>query len=294
MRFIQSKYILAIVAACVLSSCSTFSSKNDEVKEDLTAEQLYDRGKTSLARRSYHESIRDFEEIERLYPFSKLSGNGQVMIAYALYKNEEYEASIDVIDQFVKLNPAHSDIAYMYYLKAISYYERIADIKRDQGITEKSLATLKEVRRRFPDTYYARDAKLKEDLVYDHLAGKEIEIGRFYLKNRKYIAAINRFKEVIKNYEKTSQIKEALYRIVEAYLSLGMLEEAKKNAALLGHNYPSSKWYKYAYRLVEEGKNSPESLKEKSWFSEWLTTEDKPDLPKDNKADSWIKNLFDF
>lgn len=291
-RIFVTLVLLVMISAC--SGVGMGGNKKPEVVEDLSAEALYSRGKQLLSKGRYLKAIDDFEEIERLYPFSQLSSNGQVMVAYALYKNEEYQASIEVINQFVKLNPAHSDIAYMYYLKAICYYERIADIKRDQGITQKALAALKEVRRRFPDTYYARDARFKEDLVYDHLAGKEIEIGRFYLKNRKYIAAINRFKVVIDDYQQTSQIQEALYRSVEGYLSLGMMEEAKKHAALLGHNYPDSKWYRYAYALVEKGENSPGAVKGDSWFSGLLGEEKSTDLPKDDNADSWIRNIFDF
>lgn len=309
---------ISIVCILSLSACSTLSSlsnlsdlygskkdevtkeeKVEEVKEDPTAEEFFTKGKDYISRGRYEKAITQFEEIERLYPFSSLASDGQVMVAYSLYKNEEYDSAIDTVDAFAKLNPAHKDIAYMYYLKAVSYYERIADIKRDQAVTEKSLKALQDVQRRFPESYYARDAKLKEDLVYDHLAGKEVEIGRFYLKSGKFIAAVNRFKVVVDDYDRTPQVKEALYRLVESYLSLGLFDEAKKHAALLGHNYPDSKWYKYAYRLVEEGENAPKAkLASKSWFRGWLSgdkeDENRPKLSKDNKADSWIRNIFKF
>jgi len=305
--FKKSVYFLSLVF--ILTSCSSmdsvtsvFSDDDDEnsstskiEKVDPTAEELYSRGKSFIESQKYSKAIENFEEIERLYPFSKLSSNSQVMVAFAQYKDEEYEDSIATIENFVKLHPAHSDVSYMYYLKAINYYERIADIKRDQKITQMALKALKEIRRRFPGTKYSRDAALKEDLVYDHLAGKEVEIGRFYLKKHKYIAAITRFQDVLKKYQTTSHIEEALYRLVESYLSIGLIEEAKKNAAVLGHNYPQSKWYKYAYRLVEKGKNSP-SIGKESWFQGLLGSEDNEEIPikKDGKADSWFKNILDL
>jgi len=303
-------YLLSLIF--ILTSCQTmdktmdsvtsvFSSDEEDTIEptksnaDPTAEELYNTGKSYIESQKYKKAIENFEEIERLYPFSKLSSNSQVMVSFAQYKGEDYDDSIATIENFVKLHPAHADVPYMYYLKAINYYERIADIKRDQKITQLALDSLKEIRRRFPNTKYSRDAELKENLVYDHLAGKEVEIGRFYLKKHKYIAAITRFQEVLKKYQTTSHIEEALYRLVESYLSIGLIDEAKKNAAVLGHNYPQSKWYKYAYRLVEKGKNSP-SIGKESWFQGLLGSEDNEEMAikKDGKADSWFKNVLDL
>lgn len=297
---------LCIVCLLLLPACETvkdmnpFSKSEAEIEEELANEQdlsdqeLYDLGKARLDEGRYQSAIEQFEEIERLYPFSPLAAKAQIMVAYSQYKDEEYDDAILTIDDFIRLHPGNKEIGYMYYLKALSFYDRIADVKRDQGITQQALAALKEVQRRFPDSGYARDAKLKTDLVKDHLAGKEMTIGRFYLKDRKFIAAINRFRKVVDEFQNTSHVEEALYRLVESYLSLGLMQEAKKNAAVLGHNYPSSKWYKYAYRLVEEGENSPVALTEKSWFQDWLTTGNDPEpLPKDDKADSWFNSILD-
>lgn len=291
--------LLLIISIVTLSSCSWFG-KDEEIvaeanKKDLSDEELYNAARTYFDEKSYKKAVENFQEIERLYPFSKLATKAQVMAAYSYYKDDEYDDAVNVIDSFIRLNPANPDTPYMYYLKALCYYNQIADVKRDQKITEQALESLSELVRRYPDTEYARDAKLKIDLVNDHLAGKEMEIGRFYLKDKKYIAAINRFRVVIDNYQTTSHTPEALYRMVESYLSLGILPEAQKNAAVLGHNYPDSKWYKYAYRLVAEGENSPKKGVGGSWFDMFEDDEGKKSegLPRDDeKVDSWIKKLF--
>jgi outer membrane protein assembly factor BamD len=208
-----------------------------------------------------------------------------------------------VIEQFVRLNPGNKNIPYMYYLLALSYYEQIADVRRDQEMTEKALAALRDVSARFPDSDYARDAKLKLDLAFDHLAGKEMEIGRFYQKQGKYISAINRFKAVVQKYETTSHVTEALYRLTETYMALGVVDEAKRYAAVLGHNYPKSKWYSYAYRITEEGKNSPKRPSKPSWIEDALTFEQSPDAydcaestagcKSIGKDSSWFGRLFE-
>lgn len=288
----------------LLTACSTFSDMSlpfvgdDEeevqVAENPTAEQLYDSAVAKISEGKYEASIEDLQEIEGLYPFSDLATKAQVMTAYAQYKNEDFDDAVLTIDRFVKLHPADEDITYMYYLRALSFYDRIADVKRDQKITREALAALQEVVRRFPDSEYYKDAKLKLDLVYDHLAGKEMEIGRFYLKSKQYIAAVNRFQTVVDKYQTTSHVAEALYRLVEAYLLLGVQEEAQKNAAVLGHNYPASKWYQYSYRLVK-GENSPVP-KKSGWFDGLLPfSDDEPTkqqpLPTENEADSWWDNI---
>jgi len=265
-----------------------------EVATDPTDQELYDEALEYLDKARFSKSIETFHEIERLYPFSKFAIKANVMTAYSHYKAGDYDDAIIVIDRFTRVNPGNKDIAYMYYLKALSYYERITDIKRDQEVTKLALTSLNEVINRFPDSDYSRDAKVKLDLVRDHLAGKEMEIGRFYLKNKKYIAAVNRFQVVVDNFQTTSHIEEALYRLTESYLSLGLQDDAKKTASILGHNYPASKWYKYAYRLVAEGKNAPKSV-DGSWFGLGGAAESKPILKDSSKADSWfekIKNIF--
>ncbi len=286
------RVFLVVLVIGVIPSCG--SSKNEENKEEPPVEELYQTANDLLEKRKYKKAIENYQEVERLYPFSKLATKSQVMVAYAYYKDEEYDDAVNVIDRFVKLHPGNVDVEYMYYLKAISYYDRISDVKRDQQITEKALSALQEMVRRFPQGEYARDAKLKIDLVRDHLAGKEMEIARFYLKQRKYIAATNRFQSVIDNYETTSHVPEALYRLTESYLLMGITEEAHKNAAVLGHNYPDSKWYKYAYRLVQEGENSPKD-KSGSWFNTILAREDESskskELVRENEVDTRVEKV---
>ena len=185
------------------------------------------------------------------------------MSAYSSYEAQDYDAAISSLDHFVKLYPNNELTPYAYYLTAICYYEQISDVGRDQKITEQALAALREVVRRFPDTEYARDAKIKEDLTLDHLAGKEMQIGRYYLKRDDTLAAINRFRNVVENYQTTSHVPEALHRLVEAYLKLGIKAEAMKYAAVLGANYPSSSWYRDSYKLMTVTQAKPVEKTEK-------------------------------
>jgi len=239
---------LLVITLILLSSCA-----HEERKEEtLSAEQYYNRGMDHLQGGKYKKAVTDFEKIEQLYPYSKWATKGKIMAAYTDYKAGEYDDAVNFLDSYIKLHPGNSDVAYAYYLRALCYYERIADVRRDQEITQEALAGLKEVTRRFPDTEYGRDARIKMDLVIDHLGGKEMEIGRYYMQHKKYVAAINRFRTVIDRFDSTSHTPEALHRLVECYLALGIKDEAQKYAAVLGYNYPGSKWYKYSYALMEK------------------------------------------
>lgn len=266
MKFPHTKMLSVTIVAMLLllSSCAD----NDKEKEKLTEVQLdkmYGDAMQKLQGDSYKLAAEQFEKIEQEQPYSKWAAQAQIMAAYSHYKNEKYDEAIVVIDRFIKLHPGHKDIGYVYYLKSLSYYDQISDVKRDQKVSEYALGALREVIARFPDSVYARDAKLKVDLVVDHLAGKEMEIGRFYVSKGKIIAAINRFQNVVERYQTTSHVPEALYRITACYLELGVQEEAHKNAAVLGHNYPSSKWYRYSYELFN-GKKSATKEVEASWL----------------------------
>jgi len=170
-----------------------------------------------------------------------------VMQGYTQYQQNHYTDAIGTLDRFIQLHPAHRDIAYVYYLRGLCYYEQIADIQRDQKLTDQAMAALQEVVNRFPDSAYAKDAKLKIDLARDHLAGKEMEIGRWYEKQHLYTAAIGRFQRVVDNFQTTNHVPEALYRLTEIYLILGLPDQAKKTAAVLGYNYPGSQWYQDSY-----------------------------------------------
>lgn len=240
-----------LLMSFLLLSITACADKKDKNAPEPAVEELYSKAMDRLEKKEYKAAIEGFEQVERDYPYSIWSVNAQIMEAYTYYSDTKYDDVITVTDRFIKLHPGNKNIAYIYYLRALSYYEQISDTARDQKATELALSSLKEVVARFPDSDYARDAKVKIDLANDHLAGKEMEIGRFYLKNHNLLAAINRFRIVVDQYQTTSHTPEALYRLTAAYLALGIKDEAQKNAAVLGYNYPDSKWYHYSYLLME-------------------------------------------
>jgi outer membrane protein assembly factor BamD len=221
-----------------------------DVYKDEPVEVLYNRGMEELNAGDSQKASKDFDEVDRQHPESSWATKAQLMSAYALYQGNKLDEAVPVLDRFIQLHPGHRDVAYAYYLKAICYYEQIADVARDQADTQRALAALQDVLTRFPNSRYARDAKFKLDLARDHLAGKEMSIGRFYEQQREYLAAINRFRAVIDNFQTTSQVPEALERLVECYSALGLTDEAQKTAAVLGYNYPGTDWYQDAYKLV--------------------------------------------
>lgn len=186
--------------------------------------------------------------------------------AYGYYEANKYEEAINATDRFIKLHPGNKHVAYAYYLQSVCYYEQITDVGRDQDTTRKASEALREVMRRFPRSEYARDAKLKFDMTRDHLAGKEMAVGRFYQRDHKYVAAINRFNNVLEEFQTTTHTPEALHRLTETYLAMGVDDEAQAMAAVLGHNYPGSKWYKRSYDLLAEKDLQPKA-EEKTWFS---------------------------
>lgn len=246
------RIILTILILAGLSGCESFGKK-EEAKEDSlpTVEELYNEAKDLLSDGKYSSSVLKFEEVERTYPYSKWAIKAQVMAAYASYQQEEYNQSLDIIDRFTRLHPGNKDISYMYYLRALNFYDQIVDPGRDQTYTILAQNSLQEVVARFPESEYSRDAKLKLDLTNDYLAARELTIGRFYLKRGNYIGAINRFRKLVNNYDTTVYIPEALHRIVESYMLLGLKGEAQKYAAVLGHNFPGNKWYVRSYNLIE-------------------------------------------
>jgi outer membrane protein assembly factor BamD len=257
--------VLAGVLALPLGACSTLNSLNpwsgkaDDLanKEDpatVPVEELYNRGVDSLARKNYAVAVTQFDLVEQNYPYSTWAVNAQLMQGYAEYLRNHYTDSIGVLDRFIQLHPSHRDIAYAYYLRALCYYEQIADIRRDQKGTQQAMGALQEVVNRFPDSAYARDARLKIDLGRDHLAGKEMEVGRFYQNQHLYSAAIGRFQRVVDDFQTTNHVPEALHRLTEIYLTLGLTDQARKTAAVLGYNYPGNAWYSDSYKdLVANG-----------------------------------------
>jgi outer membrane protein assembly factor BamD len=234
-------------------------------------EQIYADGWTLINRQDWLNAGRQFDEVERQHPYSVWARRAVLMSAYCYYQGNRYDESIDAAGRFIQLHPGNKDVPYAYYLKAVSLYEQIGDVERDQGKTEDALTALQDLIQRFPDTEYARDARLKVDLTRDHLAGREMTIGRFYLRQGEYIAAINRFHSVIDKYQTTTHTPEALERLTEAYLALGVVKEAQTSAAVLGYNYPGNRWYMDAYALLTENNIAP-SENEESWISKAFRT----------------------
>jgi outer membrane protein assembly factor BamD len=266
---------IASVALVVplLGACSTLSSLNPwsgdtatlKPKETTpqTAEVMYNNGVDALNGERYRAANIQFNNVEQNYPYSSWAVNAQLMQGYTQYLQNDYTAAISTLDRFIQLHPSHREISYVYYLRALCFYEQIADIQRDQKGTQLALQALQEVVNRFPDSAYARDARLKIDLCNDHLAGKEMEIGRFYQSQHLYAAAIGRFQRVVDDYQTTNHVPEALHRLTEIYLQLGLKEQARKSAAVLGANYPGSRWYEDSYnqllddKLVRPGDGAP-------------------------------------
>lgn len=213
-------------------------------------EELYNNGMDALAASRYTTAADQFTAIEENYPYSTWAGRAQLMLGYTQYLRNNYDQSIATLDRYIQLHPTGQDVAYAYYLRALCYYEQIEDVQRDQKTTVEAMAALKEVQDRFPGTPYARDARLKLDLGRDHLAGKEMAIGRWYENQHLYEAAINRFQRVVQDYQTTNHVPEALERLVEVNLKLGLRTEAERNAAVLGYNYPGSVWYQDAYAML--------------------------------------------
>ena len=230
----------------LLGACST----TDEPYVERPVDVLYNEAMDNLEAGDDKKAAKLFDEVERQHPYSSWATKAQLMAAYSHYRANEYDEAVAAADRFIELHPANPDVAYAYYLKGLSYYERISDIHRDQEMTDQAKKVFEEIVARFPDSEYARDARLKIDLCNDHLAGKEMVVGRYYLQRGYYLAAINRFKVVIDRYQSTTHTPEALLRLTEAYSALGIDGEARKSAAVLGYNFPQTPWYVDAYELV--------------------------------------------
>lgn len=245
----RGRPIVALVfAAALLAACS---GTDEQVYVERPVEELYNDAVDQVAVEDYAAASELFLEVERQHPYSIWATKAQLLGAYSFYARGQYDDAILGLDRFIQLHPGNRDIAYAYYLKGLSYYEQISDVGRDQRNTELALQSLGDVARRFPTSKYARDAQLKIDLTQDHLAGKEMEVGRFYLRRGQYLAAINRFRNVINTYQSTTHTPEALHRLSEAYTAVGIEPEARENAAVLGHNFPGNQWYVDSYQLVE-------------------------------------------
>jgi outer membrane protein assembly factor BamD len=255
-----------VAAALLVLALAACGSDERPVYVERPVEELYNGALDAMQAGDYDEAARLFDEVERQHPYSEWASKAQLMAAYAFYQKNSYDEAVNALDRFIELHPGSPDVAYAYYLKAISYYEQISDVGRDQKATSDALNALEELVRRFPDSKYSRDAQLKIDLALDHLAGKHMEIGRFYQDRSEDLAAINRFRTVIERYQTTTHVPEALHRLVESYLAMGIVDEAKSTAAVLGHNFPGSEWYIDSYALLTGENLSPEES-EGSWIS---------------------------
>ncbi len=263
-RLLPCLGLAALLGGCeTLSSIAPWNGKSETINAEAKkkadpastpVEQLYNNGVDALNAKRYAAAVTQFDNVEQYYPYSSWAVNSQLMHGYAEYLQNHYVDAIPVLDRFIQLHPTNRDIAYAYYLRALSYYEQIADIQRDQKGTVLAMTALQEVVNRFPDSAYGRDSRLKIDLCRDHLAGKEMEIGRYYEQQHLYTAAIGRFQRVVDDYQTTNHVPEALHRLTEIYLMLGLTDQAKVTAAVLGHNYPGSRWYSDSYAdLVDSG-----------------------------------------
>ncbi len=242
--------IVSLLAALSLASCAGRDKKPSMAYEERPVELLYSVGAERLDAGLWNEAVDYFREVERQHPYSEWSRRSILMTAYAHYQGNQYDEAIGDADRFVSLYPGNPSAVYAYYLKAVCYFEQIVDVGRDQASTEKALAALREVAQRYPRSEYAADARLKIDMVNDQLAGKEMAVGRWYLRQGDTFAAIGRFKTVIDKYQTTTHAPEALYRLVEAYLTVGLVDEANRNGAVLGYNFPGDRWYGDAYALL--------------------------------------------
>ncbi|HEY6578162.1 MAG TPA: outer membrane protein assembly factor BamD [Rhizomicrobium sp.] len=262
--------LAAAAGALLLGGCSWLGL--DDSGDDADAkyverpvEQIYNDAWKEIKSKNWVKAAKQFDEVERQHPYSAWARRAMLMSAFCSYEANKYTDAINTADSYIELHPGSHEVAYAFYLKAMSLYEQITDTGRDQTDTEQALTALQDVVQRFPDTEYARDASLKVDLTLDHLAGKEMEVGRYYLFRHDYIGAINRFRTVVERYQKTSQVAEALERLTEAYYALGIYPEAKTAAAVLGANYPGSPWYQDAYDLLVTNNMKPE-ISNGSWM----------------------------
>lgn len=255
--------LLLLGVTLLVSACGS-DGRPEYVEKPV--EELYNEAFEALEKRTYTQAALRFDEVERQHPYSQWARRSMLMSAYAYYMSNKYDDAILAAERFIALHPGNKDVGYAYYLKAISFYEQIVDVGRDQKITEQALSSLDEVIRRFPESEYARDSRLKIDMARDHLAGKELTIGRYYLRRGQHIAAINRFRNVVERYQTTSHVPEALHRLVESYMALGIQKEAQTAAAVLGYNFPGEEWYQDSYALLKEEDLEP-AVDNRSWIA---------------------------
>jgi outer membrane protein assembly factor BamD len=263
----------SLLAGCSLLGLDDKDDASNDVNKDAAqyqerpVEQIYADAWRAINKEDWTNAAKQFDEVDRQWPYSIWARRAMLMSAFCSYQANKYDDAVATADQYISLHPGSQEVAYAFYLKAIALYEQIVDVGRDQSTTEGALVALQDVVQRFPDTEYARDATLKIDLTMDHLAGKEMAVGRYYLTRGDYTGAINRFRVVVTQYQKTPQIAEALERLTEAYYALGVNNEAQTAAAVLGANYPGSVWYSDAYNILK-GRSLKPAEDKGSWISQ--------------------------
>ena len=262
MRKVHQILLATSVSALVLTACQNNNRRQELAYVERPVEQLYARATDEMDKRDYDQAILLFNEVERQHPYSEWARRSSLMSAFAAYESRKYDEAVGTAQRYLSLNPAGQGASYAYYLIAVSHFDQIMDVGRDQKTTELARDALLDVIRRYPETDYARDATVKLDMVQDQLAGKEMTIGRWYLRRNQHLSAINRFRTVIKDYDTTSHAPEALHRLVEVYLSMGLKQEALAAGAVLGYNYPDTVWYGYSYRLLSGQGLDPEGATE--------------------------------
>ena len=261
------------LALTLLAASLAGCSKDEDYVPDRPADALYNEGLYLLnTKQDYKEAAKKFDAVDRENPYSDWARKALLMSAYAYYQAEDYESCVNSAKRYIALHPGSADAAYAQYLIGASYYDQIVDVSRDQSRADKAIDALQEVVRKYPNSEYAIQAKKKIDMARDQLAGKEMDIGRYYMKNRDFIGAINRFKVVVTQYQTTRHVEEALERLSEAYIALGITDEAQTAAAVLGHNFPESPWYKDAYNLVKNNNGQEPSENKQSWISRAFST----------------------
>lgn len=267
LRFIRMATLLAGAAVGVIGCAVWGDDASVAVEETESAQQIFARADDAFRAKEYKSAINLFEEVERVHPTSAFTKRAIIKSAHASFLDYDYDKTALTAARFLEFYPSDEQAPFAQYLVAMSFYSQITDVDRDQAVTKAALQSLREVVNRYPQSDYAREAKLKMDLTLDHLAGKEMVVGRYYLKRRQYIGAINRFQTVIESYQGSAHTAEALHRLVEAYLALGVVKEAQTAAAVLGHNFPGSDWYTYSYALLT-GRDLTPKEDEGSWISQ--------------------------
>ena len=252
-------YLIGVILVILgpLVGCSNTAEVGSDEIENYSAKQIFDRAEFEMARSKPIDAIAFFSDVERLYPYSEWAKRSVIMQAFANHKAKQYEEARDAAERYIEYYPSDEDSAYAQYIIALSYYDQIEDVGRDQQVTAKALEAFKTLIVNYPNSEYVKAAELKFDLAFDHLAGKEMEVGRYYLKRQQFPAAINRFRIVVEEYQTSSYTAEALHRLVEAYLSMGLVEEAQSAGAILGYNYQATAWYKRTYSLLKNENLSP-------------------------------------